>query len=56
MRIFVADIPVDNLSMEEALHRIEEFLSKDEPHFAVAINPEKILKACKDDELLSILK
>jgi N-acetylglucosaminyldiphosphoundecaprenol N-acetyl-beta-D-mannosaminyltransferase len=56
MRIFVANIPVDNLSMAEAIDRIKQFLNEDKPHFAVAINPEKVLKAYKDRELLSILQ
>lgn len=56
MRIYVADIPVDNVDKKEALSKIESFLKTDSPHFAVAINPEKIIKAYKDCELKEILK
>ncbi len=56
MRIFVADIPVDNVDEQEALSKIDSFLKESKPHFAVAINPEKIIKAYKDNELKKILK
>ncbi len=56
MRIYVAGIPVDNVDRKEALGTIEKFLKEGKPHFAVAINPEKILKAHRDGELTSILK
>ncbi len=56
MRIYVADIPVDNVNREEAINIINGFVNSEAPHFAVAINPEKIIKAYKDCELKEILK
>jgi N-acetylglucosaminyldiphosphoundecaprenol N-acetyl-beta-D-mannosaminyltransferase len=56
MRINIADIPVDNVTIEEAIDKIKTFLHNRKPCFAVAINPEKVLKAKKDDELEEILK
>ncbi len=56
MRIYVADIPVDNIDKKEAIKRIEGFIASTNPHFAVAINPEKIIKAYRDCELKKILK
>lgn len=56
MRINIADIPVDNIAIEEAIDKIKAFLHNKNPCFAVAINPEKVLKAKKDDELEEILK
>jgi N-acetylglucosaminyldiphosphoundecaprenol N-acetyl-beta-D-mannosaminyltransferase len=57
MRIYVADIPVDNITKTEALLKINGFLSlNDKPRFAVAINPEKIIRASRDRELQNILK
>jgi len=56
MRIYVADIPVDNVSLNEAVEYVSKSLRGSRPYFAVAINPEKILKAKKDNELEEILK
>ncbi|BAL80882.1 WecB/TagA/CpsF family glycosyltransferase [Caldisericum exile] len=56
MRIEIFDIPVDNLTKEEAIKYIENLLEEDKPHFAVAINPEKAMKAYNDNELHDILK
>jgi len=56
MRVEVFDIPIDNLSKDEAVRLIEYLLQEEGPHFGVAINPEKALKAYKDRELLQIIK
>ena len=56
MRIYIADVPVDNLTEDEATRKIDTFLSGNKPRFAVAINPEKIMKACRDDELQHIIQ
>ncbi len=56
MRIYVADIPVDNITRKEAVDIIKNFIVSGGPHFAVAINPEKIIKAYKDNELKKILE
>ena len=56
MRIELFEIPVDNLSKEETLSYINAIFNDNTPHYAVAINPEKIMKAYKDEELLNIIK
>ncbi|MGB9793546.1 WecB/TagA/CpsF family glycosyltransferase [Caldisericum exile] len=56
MRIEIFDIPVDNLTKKEAVQYIERMLNEKSPHFAVAINPEKALKAYQDEDLLNIIK
>jgi len=56
MRESIIGFPVDNLTKKEALDRIENFLDGESPHFSVAINPEKLLKANRDFELASIIK
>ncbi|MGC9171562.1 WecB/TagA/CpsF family glycosyltransferase [Caldisericum sp.] len=56
MRIEIFDIPVDNLTKKEAVQYIERMLNEKCPHFAVAINPEKALKAYQDEDLLNIIK
>jgi bacterial polymer biosynthesis proteins, WecB/TagA/CpsF family len=56
MRIEVFDIPVDNLTRTEAIQYITKLMEESKPHFGVAINPEKALKAYNDEELLNIIK
>jgi len=56
MRTYIADIPVDNVNINEAINRIKGFIHNGGLHFAVAINPEKVLKAKRDNELEKILK
>lgn len=56
MRIEIFDIPVDDLTKKEAVQYIERMLNEKSPHFAVAINPEKALKAYQDEDLLNIIK
>lgn len=55
-RFEILGVPVDNISRQEALSYIIEFLDGDKPHFAVAINPEKIMTAINDPVLLNILR
>lgn len=55
MRIEVFDLPIDNLTKKEAVGYIDKLLKDGSPHFGVAINPEKALKAYKDTELMNIL-
>lgn len=55
-RIDVAGIPVDNVSIDEALSRIEGFVISGKPHFGVAINPEKVIKAKQDRVLAKLLR
>ncbi len=56
MRIEIFDLPIDNITFEEVLKHIDSLITKGLPSYAVAINPEKALKAYKDRELTEILK
>ena len=42
---------IDNLSMEETLVRIEEFIRSGQPHQHVVVNVDKLVKASRDPEL-----
>lgn len=46
---------IDNLSMEETLGRIEEFIRSGKPHQHVVVNVDKLVKASRDDELRGII-
>lgn len=54
-RFYILGVPVDNLRRQEALQRIMSFLHESKPHFAVAINPEKIMKAVSEPDLYEVL-
>lgn len=55
-RVDVAGFPVDNVTMIEALSCIEGFVLSGAPHFGVAINPEKLIKAKQDTALTKVLR
>ena len=46
---------IDNLSMEETLVRIEEFIRSGKPHQHVVVNVDKLVKASRDEELRRII-
>jgi N-acetylglucosaminyldiphosphoundecaprenol N-acetyl-beta-D-mannosaminyltransferase len=46
---------VDNLSMEETLARIEQFIRSGRPHQHVVVNVDKLVKASRDAELRRII-
>jgi len=48
-------VRIDNISMDEVLQKIEEFLRDGKQHYIVTINPEFIVKAQKDEEFRKIL-
>jgi len=50
MRIKILSWPVDNLSLEEALQKTEEFIRSRKPHQHVAINVDKIIKMRRDPQ------
>jgi N-acetylglucosaminyldiphosphoundecaprenol N-acetyl-beta-D-mannosaminyltransferase len=49
-----AGIKVDNITLEGAVSRVEGFLSSSTPHLIVTPNPEIIVAAQKDPELMEI--
>lgn len=48
-------VNVCDVNMKQVLDEIDGIIQKREPSFVVAINPEKIMKASKDEELLKLL-
>jgi len=46
---------IDNLSMEETLVRIEDFIRSGKPHQHVVVNVDKLVKASRDPELRRIV-
>ncbi len=54
-RIDILGCPVDNLSLEESVKRIEEFIKSGKPHQYIAINADKIVKMRKDPLLREII-
>ena len=54
-RITLMGCPIDNLSMEETLGRIEGFIVSGGPHQHVVVNVDKLVKASRDPELRRII-
>jgi N-acetylglucosaminyldiphosphoundecaprenol N-acetyl-beta-D-mannosaminyltransferase len=54
-RITLMGCQVDNLSMEDTLARIEEFIRSGRPHQHVVVNVDKLVKASRDPELRRII-
>ncbi len=46
---------IDNLSMDETLVRIEEFIRSGQPHQHVVVNVDKLVKASRDPDLRRIV-
>ena len=46
---------IDNLSMEETLDRIGEFIRSGQPHHHVVVNVDKLVKANRDPQLRRII-
>jgi N-acetylglucosaminyldiphosphoundecaprenol N-acetyl-beta-D-mannosaminyltransferase len=55
MRQQVLGVPVDNLTMDETLDRIGQFVADGRPHQHVVINVDKIVKARRDPALMTII-
>lgn len=54
-RINMMGCQIDNLSMEETLKTIENFIASGLPHQNVVVNVDKLIKASRDEELRSII-
>jgi N-acetylglucosaminyldiphosphoundecaprenol N-acetyl-beta-D-mannosaminyltransferase len=54
-RITLMGCQVDNLSMEETLGRIEQFIQSGRPHQHVVVNVDKLVKASRDPQLRDII-
>ena len=55
MKVNILGCLVDNLTMEETLSRIEEFINDGSPHQHVVVNVDKIVKANRDPALRDII-
>lgn len=55
MRITFLGCAMDNLTMQETLDRIEEFVRSGRPHQHVVVNVDKVVKAAKDSQLREII-
>ena len=51
----ILGVRIDNLTMNEVLHKIQDFLRDGRQHYIVTVNPEFIVKAQKDREFCEIL-
>jgi N-acetylglucosaminyldiphosphoundecaprenol N-acetyl-beta-D-mannosaminyltransferase len=54
-RITMMGCQVDNLSMEETLAKVEEFIRSGQPHQHVVVNVDKLVKASRDLDLRRII-
>ena len=55
MKLELFGLRVDNLTMEETLARIDEFIASRTVHHHVVINVDKIVKAHRDPKLRDII-
>jgi len=55
-RLDILGVPVDNVTMQDALNKVDEYVRGDECKTIIAVNPEKIIKAQKSDFLFNSLK
>ena len=55
-RVEILGVPVDCVTMDQALQWVESLLTSDKPHSVIAVNPEKVVKASRDPELLNHLR
>jgi N-acetylglucosaminyldiphosphoundecaprenol N-acetyl-beta-D-mannosaminyltransferase len=53
--LIIAGIPIANLSEDEAVARIDEFISIGGPHFGAVVNAAKVVAANRDPELKRVL-
>ncbi|MGD0652379.1 MAG: WecB/TagA/CpsF family glycosyltransferase [Verrucomicrobiia bacterium] len=55
-RIEIFGIPIDNLTVEETLQKIEEFIRSGRVHQHVVVNVDKIVKAHRDAKLREVIR
>ncbi len=55
-RLEILGVGVDNLTMEEAVARIADFIRTGRPHQVVTVNPEMVMGSRRDQELAVILR
>src|SRR5579863_4796198 len=55
-RVQILGVPVDCVSREEALDRVETLLAGERPAAVIAVNPEKVIQALSNPPLLAQLR
>lgn len=55
-RMNILGYPVDNLTMDEAVQKVDEFIASGKPHQTIVINANKVYLAHKYPELSEILR
>lgn len=55
-RIEILGVPVDCVDMEQSLDVVDRMIQKGKAKTVIAVNPEKIIKARNDPELLELLR
>jgi len=55
-RIEVLGVPVDCVNMTRSLELVDNYICGDTPQAVIAVNPEKVIKAQQDPELLAQLR
>lgn len=55
-RIEILGVPVDCVSMEDALRAADDMIGGDSVHTIIAVNPEKVMKCRDDARLLSMIR
>ncbi|MFO0729937.1 MAG: WecB/TagA/CpsF family glycosyltransferase [Nitrospiraceae bacterium] len=56
LRVEVLDVPVDCVTMDQAVQWADARVSSAEPKAVIAVNPEKVMKAQSDPDLLRLLR
>jgi len=54
-KVYILDVGVDNLTEEEALQRIGEFIESGTPHQVVTVNPEFLVVAQENSQFKRVL-
>ena len=54
-RVDLMGCQIDNLSLEETLERVEDFIASGRPHQHVVVNVDKLVKARDDEQLRRII-
>lgn len=55
-QVVILGVPVDNVTEEEALAKIEAFIENGRPHQVVTVNPEFVMAAQSDANFFQVLK
>ena len=56
MKTYILNTPIENITLKNATKKLIGFLSKPKNHIVITPNPEIVIRAQKDKELLHIIK